>query len=167
MMWAKQRFYTLPTKIRVIALAGMLVSFLIFLTSCDGSLNITGTVYELVDAPPTAHSEVYVDRPLPDNIRLILVESANVTVTPKSWFNKSSNLNVGHTITDADGDFKTGGLADPSKNTYVIVINKVGYLEASAEFVSPSKKKYVSPTDNGSTHTILVVLVRDPSNSTH
>jgi hypothetical protein len=166
-MGANQRFYIMRTKIAVMAIAGILVSFMMFLTSCDGSLNVIGTVYELVDASPTTHSEVYVDRPLPDNIQLIPVENANVTVTFKSWLDEGSKLNVAHTITNADGDFKTGGVADPAKNSYVVVINKVGYLEASAEFVNPSNKKYVSPTDNGSTHTILVVLVRNTSNSTY
>lgn len=166
-MVAKQPFYILRKKIPVIVLAGMLVSFLIFLTSCDGRLNITGTVYELVDAPPNTYSEVYIDQPLPDNIRVISVENANVTVTFKAWLAQGSSSGIADMITNVDGDFKTGVVADPNKNTYVVLINKAGYLEASAEFVSPSKKKYVSPTDNGWSHTIIVVLVRNTSDGTH
>lgn len=149
-----KRFILLPLTVACLLLLVLIIA------GCDGDLAVSGTVYEWVDAPPTAHSEVYVDQPLPDNIPLIPVESANVTVTFKSWLDKGSNLNVAHTITDVFGDFKTGGLADPAKNTYVVVINKAGYLEASAEFVSPSNKKYVSPTDNNYTHIIRAVLVK-------
>ena len=86
----------------------------------------------------------------------------NVTVGPAATFSKGSKWNFSmQATTDADGNFKMGEVANPRRDTYLVIISKAGYLGASSEFISPSGKKYVSSTDNGFTHNISAILVRE------
>ena len=150
-----KRFFLLP-----LTIAG-LFSLVLFVAGCDGPLAISGTVYEWVDPPPTAHSQVYIDQTIPGNIQLSPIENANVTIFFKSTFDKgNTSYIVMHARTDANGNFQQSGISDPSRKTYVVTVDEESYVEGLAEFISPSNKKYVSPTDNNYTHIIRAVLVK-------
>jgi hypothetical protein len=136
-------------------------SFTMFLTGCDGVVGISGIVYEWVNAPANAESKIYIDQQIPDNIELIPIEAARVSVGPKDTAHKGDKWLWSYEATsDNNGIFKNGGVEDPAKTNYLLIIKKDGYFDATTEFISPSDKKYVNQADNQVNFVIKAILVK-------
>jgi hypothetical protein len=114
-----------------------------------------GTVYEWVNPPENAHSEIYIDSPIPDNAQTIPIEGALITLDYKTNVGQEKTSHLININTDNKGAFRNSIVV--SEETFVIKIQKQGYVAATSDLVS--SYKFIRKPNYG--HKVICLLVKE------
>lgn len=159
-------------RILLVLLAGILASFIIFLTGCgigDGALKIRGIAYEWGNAPAGATSKIYIANVvpgedieptlrsmlanIPSDISKIPLENVEISVWNKKTIETTGDKYYYlKTTSNSTGEFDEWQIIGPGKMEIRVKASKAGYMEVFGDVVH-----------DVFTHVIVAILVRKNS----
>lgn len=115
---------------------------MILLVGCSSGIpGLTGVVYEWIDAPSDATSQLYIGD-IPDGIKTIPIEGVIIDIRSKDLINNRITKKGKILISDSSGKFH-GSWIEGDRFTYqnwLIKTQKEGYFDGTNEMIKPYEK---------------------------
>ena len=147
---------------RSIVLTIILVLSILFLTGCDGGLDVTGIAFEWINAPPNATSQIYITNVksgedikqtlnntldnIPKEITKLPLENVNITIA----LTKNPDSYIMNMLSNSTGEFSGGKIVAPTKFQIRVKATKEGYQDV-----------YKDITHDTIGHVIVILLVKN------